>query len=203
MYSAVLRALPACARVWFGDLRDRGNAAAVEAYTAGVESPALIAAEMAHIQAQAPRYASDIFSVRALPSGREVLAVLQVEDGASLELAIRLSASTPLRAAEVECRRKVGVNDTKLRKWLLSISAFLRNQNRGVADAVELWKKNVDKEFEGVEPCLICYSVISATNSQLPRLQCRTCSVRFHPACLYKWFKSSGKSACVHCQSPW
>ena len=25
-------------------------------------------------------------------------------------------------------------------------------------------------------------------------MQCRTCAVRFHPACLYKWFKSSGKS---------
>ena len=54
-----------------------------------------------------------------------------------------------------------------------------------------------------MEPCLICYSVISATNGQLPRLQCRTCNVRFHPACLYKWFKSSGKSQCVHCQAPW
>jgi hypothetical protein len=43
----------------------------------------------------------------------------------------------------------VGVNDTKLRKWLLSISAFLRNQNRGVADAIELWKKNVDKVGDG------------------------------------------------------
>ena len=61
----------------------------------------------------------------------------------------------------------------------------------------------VPQEFEGVEPCLICYSVIASTNSALPRLQCRTCSVRFHPACLYKWFKSSGKSQCPYCQSPW
>ena len=50
LYGAVLRALPASARTWFGDLRDRGTAAAVEAYTAAVESPALLAAEMAHIQ---------------------------------------------------------------------------------------------------------------------------------------------------------
>lgn len=98
---------------------------------------------------------------------------------------------------------QVGVSDTKLRKWLLSIAAYLRNQNASVAAAVALWKKNVDREFAGVEPCLICYSVISATNHQLPRLKCRTCAVTFHPACLYKWFKSSGKSACPHCQSPW
>ena len=93
--------------------------------------------------------------------------------------------------------------ETKLRKWLLSISAFLRNQNATLAAAVELWRRNVDQEFAGVEPCLICYSVVSSTNGQLPRLECRTCHIRFHPACLYKWFKSSAKSQCPHCQSPW
>jgi hypothetical protein len=98
---------------------------------------------------------------------------------------------------------QVGVNDGRLRKWLLSIAVFLRNQNQGVLDAIALWKANLDKEFEGVQPCLICYSVISAANGQLPRLSCRQCQVSFHPACLYKWFKSSGKSQCPHCQAPW
>ncbi len=50
LYGAVLRSLPARARTWFGDLRDRGTAAAVEAYTAAAESPALLAAEIANIQ---------------------------------------------------------------------------------------------------------------------------------------------------------
>ncbi|MEW5314556.1 MAG: hypothetical protein WDW38_006042 [Sanguina aurantia] len=203
LYRAVLCVLPASARTWFSDLRDKGLAVSVEAYTAGGESPALLAAEMASIQAAGPSYTSDNFSVRAYPSTREVVATMTIEDGASLELLIKLPSSTPLRAAEVECRRKVGVSDSRLRKWLLSISAFLRNQNRGVADAVALWKRNLDKEFEGVEPCLICYTVIASTNASLPRLTCRTCAVKFHPGCLYKWFKSSAKSTCPHCQSPW
>ncbi len=97
----------------------------------------------------------------------------------------------------------MGVNDTRLRKWLLSIASFLRHQNGSVADAIGLWKRNVDSEFEGVDACLICYSVISSVNGQLPRLVCRTCNVRFHPACLYKWFKSAGKSQCPHCQALW
>ena len=50
LYRGVLRSLPASARTWFGDLRDRGVVAAVEAYTAARESPALLAAEMAGIQ---------------------------------------------------------------------------------------------------------------------------------------------------------
>lgn len=172
------------------------------------------------------------------------------------------------RLQPVPRRRKVGVTDTRLRKWLLSISAFLRHQNRGVADAMALWKRSLDAEFEGVEPCLICYrwagasvgmphtawlvpavaaqdtvwvgctvldvcwclarfnqvaescmlhwilsnlghsrsaphSVVASTNGALPRLHCRTCAQRFHAACLYKWFKSSAKSSCPHCQSPW
>ena len=128
-------------------------------------------------------------------------------------------------------------------------------QNGSVAEAVGLWKRNVDKEFEGAcgggrllgrcakgrarcvccsvviaslaspllcysrraraspklralapagqEECLICYSIIQPTSGQLPRLGCRTCRKRFHGGCLYKWFKSSGKSNCPHCQGPW
>ncbi|KXZ44895.1 hypothetical protein GPECTOR_61g848 [Gonium pectorale] len=206
LYRAVLRALPATARGWFNDLRDRGLAAAVEAYTAAVEGPALLAAEMASVQALSRRAAADSegkFTVRASSVSREVVAVMEVEDGAVLELLVRLPACLPLRAPEVECRRKVGVDETRLRKWLLSIATFLRHQNGSVADAIGLWKRNVDSEFAGVEACLICYSVISSVNAQLPRLVCRTCNVRFHPACLYKWFKSAGKSQCPHCQALW
>lgn len=55
----------------------------------------------------------------------------------------------------------------------------------------------------GQEECLICYSIIQPTSGQLPRLSCRTCRKRFHGGCLYKWFRSSQKSTCPHCQSPW
>ncbi|GLI62907.1 hypothetical protein VaNZ11_005740 [Volvox africanus] len=204
LYRAVLRALPATARGWFGDLRERGLASMVESYTAVVEGPALLEAEIASVQDLKRREAHESrFTVRASAASREVVATLEVADGAVLELVVKLPACLPLRAPEVECRRKVGVNETRLRKWLLSIATFLRHHNSSVADAIVLWRRNVDSEFEGVEACLICYSVISSVNGQLPRLVCRTCSVRFHPACLYKWFKSAGKSQCPHCQALW
>ena len=98
---------------------------------------------------------------------------------------------------------QVGVAEGRLRKWLLSVTAFLRNQNGSVLDAIALWHRNVRKEFEGLEECLICYNIVSITDGKLPRLQCQTCSKRFHGGCLYKWFQSSGKSNCPHCQSPW
>lgn len=61
LYGAVLRVLPASAATWFGDLRDRGVAAAVESYTAVVESPALLAAEMAALQVGGARQGGRTF----------------------------------------------------------------------------------------------------------------------------------------------
>jgi len=97
----------------------------------------------------------------------------------------------------------MGIPKAKLRKWLISIAAFLRNQNCSMADALAAWRANVGAEFAGVEPCLICYSVICSSNRSLPRMKCKTCVKAFHSACLYKWFKSSNKSACPHCQTLW
>lgn len=50
---------------------------------------------------------AESFSMRASVAAREVVAVATVEDGATLELVIRLPPAWPLRAAEVACRRKV------------------------------------------------------------------------------------------------
>ena len=61
----------------------------------------------------------------------------------------------------------------------------------------------MDKLFEGIECCLICYSVFQASNNALPRLACKTCKNKFHSACLYKWFNTSHKSNCPLCQTPW
>ena len=61
-------------------------------------------------------------------------------------------------------------------------------------------RDNVDKEFSGVEPCPICYSILHPKALTLPSLTCPTCANKFHSTCLYQWFQSSGKSKCVLCQ---
>ena len=86
----------------------------------------------------------------------------------------------------------------------------------GLGAALRLWRASVSKEFEGVEECLICYSVVLASAAAaggsggnsgagaLPRRACKTCGKKFHGACLYKWFRSSARAAsCPHCQSDW
>lgn len=51
-------------------------------------------------------------------------------------------------------------------------------------EGLALWKNNVDKRFEGVEDCMICFSVIHGSNYSLPKKACRTCKKKFHSACL-------------------
>jgi hypothetical protein len=114
LYRAVLQQLPASARLWFSDLRDRARLAAVESYTMRFESPALLAAEFAAIRRDAGGASGEVggscsFRVRASPAAREVTAVLEIEDGATLELQVKLPAAAPLKAAEVECRNKVRI----------------------------------------------------------------------------------------------
>lgn len=75
-------------------------------------------------------------------------------------------------------------------------------QNGAIAEAIRIWKSNFDKEFQGVEECPICYSIIHTANHSLPRLACKTCKHKFHSACLYKWFSTSHKSTCPLCQTP-
>jgi len=69
-----------------------------------------------------------------------------------------------------------------------------------VVDAVALWVRNLQKEFEGMDPCPICMSIIEARNLSLPERECRTCHNKFHNSCILKWFATSGKNRCVLCQ---
>jgi len=203
VYGGALCALPASCRTWYTDLRDRSLIASLDRYTAAFVTPQLIAEQVGVVVEAASQLNDEKFSVKASIASQEVVASLDVEDGHRLELTIKMPSSMPLKAPEARCSKSVGVSESRLRKWLISIAAYLRAQNGTLVDAMLLWKRNVDRQFEGQEECLICYAIIQPANGQLPKLQCRTCRKRFHGQCLYKWFKSSGKSNCPHCQSPW
>jgi len=126
-----------------------------------------------------------------------------VQDDFTLSVLIKLPLSYPFRRAEVDCSKTLGVPAHRWKRWSLQITQMLNNQGGTLKDALLLWKENVDKEFEGVEPCPVCYSVLHVKSHKLPNLECKTCHNQFHSECLHEWFKSSGKSACVICQQPW
>nr|XP_027187689.1 E3 ubiquitin-protein ligase listerin isoform X2 [Cicer arietinum] len=199
IYGLTLHVLPAYVRSWFNDLRDRNASTAIESFTRTCCSPPLIANELSQIKKA--NFRDENFSVSVSKSANEVVATY-TKDETGMDLVIRLPASYPLRPVDVDCTRSLGISEIKQRKWLMSMMLFVRNQNGALAEAIGIWKRNFDKEFEGVEECPICYSVIHTTNHSLPRLACKTCKHKFHSACLYKWFSTSHKSSCPLCQSP-
>ncbi|KAG5190248.1 hypothetical protein JKP88DRAFT_299259, partial [Tribonema minus] len=167
-------------------------------------TPAIIAREIAHLSSARAggRWDSEGLAVRASEAVGEVVATY-VKDESELSMTIRLPPSYPLRAVEVSCARQLGIGEARWRRWVLQIVTLLSVRDGSVLDAVLLWKRNVDKEFEGMEPCVICYSTLHPRDMALPTLACRTCSNRFHPSCLYKWFQTSHKSKCPLCQQTW
>ncbi|CAN8253175.1 unnamed protein product [Cochlearia groenlandica] len=199
IYGLMLRVLPAYVRQWFSELRDRSASSSIEAFTRTWCSPSLIKNELSQIKKA--DFNDDCFSVSISKSANEVVATY-TKDETGMDLMIRLPVSYPLRPVDVNCTKSIGINDAKQRKWLMSMLMFVRNQNGALAEAIRIWKRNSDKEFEGVEDCPICYSVIHPVNHSLPRRACGTCKYKFHKACLDKWFLTSHKKVCPLCQSP-
>jgi Ring finger domain len=119
---------------------------------------------------------------------------------------IKIPVCYPLRLAEVSSGtgggRSAGLQESRWRSWLLSVSSVISAQNGTLQDAVILFKKNVQLHFEGIKDCAICYSVIGVIDRQLPTKACRVCKNKFHGSCLYKWFKSSNQNSCPLCRQP-
>ena len=141
-------------------------------------------------------------NVRGSSVTREITATY-VQDDFTLSVMIKLPPAFPFRRAEVDCSKTLGVPPSRWKHWSLQITQMLNLQGGTVKDALLLWKENVDKEFEGVEPCPVCYSVLHVKTHKLPNMECKTCHNQFHSDCLFEWFRSSGKNACVLCQQPW
>ncbi|RZC63169.1 hypothetical protein C5167_024930 [Papaver somniferum] len=199
LYGSMLHVLPAYVRDWYTRLRDRSTSAAIELFTKTYCSPLLLADELSQIKKAA--LVDENFSVSVSKPAYEVVATYKKEE-TGIDLVIRLPASYPLLPVDVECPKSLGISELKRRKWLFSMVAFVRSQNGALAEAIRTWKNNFDKEFEGIEECPICYSIIHTANNSIPRLACKTCKHKFHSACLYKWFSTSHKSTCPLCQSP-
>ncbi|CAL8364746.1 unnamed protein product [Lota lota] len=196
VYYSAVQDLPAMVRLWWNSQEKRVSTA-VERFTMRHVSPVLSAQEIASVHASTQTF--DSMTVKARSAAREVIATYSVDD-IFIELVIQLPQNHPLGSITVESGRRVGVAVQQWRNWMLQLSTYLTHQNGSIMEGLALWKNNVDKRFEGVEDCMICFSVIHGSNYSLPKKACRTCRKKFHSACLYKWFTSSNKSTCPLCR---
>lgn len=196
VYYSTVQDLPAMVRLWWNSQEKRVSAA-VEKFTIKYVSPVLSAQEISSVQSSTQMFEN--MTVKARSAAREVIATYSVDD-IFIELVIQLPQNYPLGSITVESGRRVGVAVQQWRNWMLQLSTYLTHQNGSIMEGLALWKNNVDKRFEGIEDCMICFSVIHGSNYSLPKKACRTCKKKFHSACLYKWFTSSNKSTCPLCR---
>ncbi|CAI8053588.1 E3 ubiquitin-protein ligase listerin [Geodia barretti] len=112
--------------------------------------------------------------VRASTSVSEVSVVYRLHEF-SIELFVRLPANYPLQPPSIREGKRVKVEVSQWRKWMLQLNVFIANQNGTLMDGLLLWKSNLDKHFSGIEDCMICFSVIHGSLYSLPKMTCRTC----------------------------
>lgn len=147
-----------------------------------------------------------------------------------MDLIMTLPPNYPLGTAKIESSNMV-VGTSKWRNLLFQICKYLIHQNGTIWDALVIWKNNLDKKFEGVEECYICFSILMGSSFEIPKLCCRTCKKKFHSSCLvsdfscfqlhfyllssihssinyqfcfffqYKWFSTSNNSTCPICRN--
>lgn len=196
LYSQSLRFLPAVVRRWWNGLNHR-HAAIVGKVTSNCVSNLLCQDEFHALIEKKDK--QDNMQVKVHAAARQVMAVYTVDE-AKVELHITLPNNFPLGAVTVESGKQIG-GRLQSRQVVMQLSIFLTHQNGSIWDGLSLWKRNLDRKFEGVEECYVCYSVIHQDTCQLPKLSCKTCKKKFHGPCLYRWFSTSNKSTCPICRN--
>ncbi|XP_063237912.1 E3 ubiquitin-protein ligase listerin [Bacillus rossius redtenbacheri] len=195
VYLRALQRLPAVVRQWWSGLDPRASSL-VEQVTAQYFSPTLCGLEMESLQSK-----NGNMTVHVYGRAREVVARYHVED-VSLELSVVLPPNHPLGPVKVESvTRQPMVEHANWRNWIMQLTVFLAHQNGSLWDGLNLWKSNLDKRFEGIEECYICFSILHGSSFQIPKIRCDTCKKKFHSHCMYKWFDTSNKSTCPICRN--
>ncbi|XP_055621838.1 E3 ubiquitin-protein ligase listerin [Toxorhynchites rutilus septentrionalis] len=196
LYTQCLRFLPAVVRRWWNGLNHR-HAAIVGKVTSNCVSNLLCQEEFQSLTEK--RDLQDNMQIKVLAAARQVIAIYAIED-ARVELHITLPNNFPLGAVNVEDGKQIG-GRLQSRQIVMQLSIFLTHQNGSLWDGLSLWKRNLDRKFEGIEECYVCYSVLHQETCQLPKLSCKTCKKKFHGPCLYRWFSTSSKSTCPICRN--
>lgn len=215
IYAESLRTIPAIVRKWWHASNTR-QAQLVEKITQNYVSPILCQQDLTVL---INRNENNNMNIRVLMQSREIFATYSLDE-AKMELTISLPPNYPLGAIKIDSTKHIA-GKLQTREIVKQLSIYLTHQNGRLYDGISLWKRNLDRKYEGVEECYVCYSVINQETCQLPRLTCKTCKKKFHSMyfnfpndvkshqtfffltgnCLYKWFTSSNRSTCPLCRN--
>ena len=75
----------------------------------------------------------------------------------------------------------MGLSEARWRGIKLSVTRLLgaASGHGKASDAALYYKQAMAAHFGGVEPCTICYAIISESG-KVPQLPCRSCANKFH-----------------------
>ncbi|XP_066152599.1 E3 ubiquitin-protein ligase listerin [Euwallacea fornicatus] len=195
LFKSSLEQFPALIRQWWTVL-DVRTSQIVEKITVLHVSPILCKMELNNVVKHQSSFKN--LKVKILPSVREIQAIYTVDE-IQMELAISLPLNYPLGSPEIACNRQLSGSTQK--QWLLQFKKCVLHQNGKLWDGLSLWNAYLDRKFDGIEECCICYAVLHSGSYQLPKVSCRTCKKKFHSPCLFKWFSTSNKSSCPICRN--
>lgn len=179
IYTLTLKHLPAVVRKWWTDSHPRQKLL-VDKITTAFISNQLCVDELRSLVEKKEK--QDTFQIVVHNSTREVHATYVIDE-ARMELVIQLPVNYPLGTVKVSCGQQIG-DKLQSKVVVMQLSIFLTHQNGSIGEVLLLWKRNLDRKFEGVEECYVCYSVIHQETCQLPKLTCKTCKKKFHGQCL-------------------
>lgn len=162
----------------------------------------MTARELSRLKRYEKTNPKDALKIKVLQTSTNcgVQAQYSLED-LSVELGLQVPSSFPLEPITVTGGKRLGISETKWRSWILSCQTVFKSDSINILDGLLHWKRNVEKSLEGMEPCPICYCIFHASDKTLPGPSCKTCNNKYHPSCLYKWFKSSGNATCPMCRA--
>ncbi|EGV62188.1 hypothetical protein CANTEDRAFT_108178 [Yamadazyma tenuis ATCC 10573] len=186
-------------QLWFNELRNVQMKQDIDKFTAKNISKLLVSTMLEQVEHGKSKLVTDVMSLKINKVINEVRCVFEIDEQ-TMVMVIKIPTNFPLESVVVEGPKRVGLKENQWRAWLLSSQRVISLTNGSIIEAVEVFKKNVDLHFSGFEECAICYSILHQDHS-LPSKNCSTCNNKFHAACLYKWFKSSGSSTCPLCRS--
>ncbi|KAI5967627.1 hypothetical protein CANMA_002807 [Candida margitis] len=187
-------------QLWFREIKDKQLQMKVERITSKYLSPPLIKEILEQVEKDKQKLLQkeDNLSIKV---NRNEIKTSYLVDDQKLEMVVKVPTHYPLENVIIDGPARVGVKESRWKAWLLASQKLISLQNGSISDAIELFCKNINLHFSGFEDCAICYSILHQDLS-LPSKTCQTCNNKFHAACLYKWFKSSGNSTCPLCRSP-
>lgn len=116
-------------------------------------------------------------------------------------MSVIYSMDYPLKPVVFNWKEECGLPKKKVKTLQMLMTGMLNNQNATLIEAFILWCQNINKYYQGIDECPICYSVIHPTKKTLPKIKCSTCKGKFHKYCIYKWTKTSQKNTCPLCRS--